>query len=309
MIRLSFVVCGGLCVSVCVGLLILGSSAVSAARSCDFSLREPKVTLAHLRGALHVVNGAVDDPSHKLALAGRGRKTKDAIPVFLVRQSEAHGMVAHVRSGCRAILVGSHEFETAFSRLSKGQVLIENRQVEMLALLLLHELGHIVLGHHGAFIPSSNKPTLNLTMTASKAREDAADAFATRVLREEFEAMGSGKAFVPAAMLTVFLANLSLTISTQNTLNCFGCRVLGSPDIFWDHSHSHENLEYRLLKMNHAIVPTQTSKRLLDDFERQRATNSKGGIQVIGPDGKRRTVTPESEEYKIFKGLIDGLEK
>ncbi len=173
----------------------------------------------------------------------------------------------------------------------------------MLALLLLHELGHIHFGHYGGFIPSDQATALNLNPTASKEREEDADAFAAGILRDEIDSMGRGEAYTPGVMAIIFVSSLSFVISTQASLDCFGCRVLGSPDIFWDHSQSHENLEFRLLKMNHAIAPSETSQQLLDDYERARDGGSRGSLRIITPEGSMRLVEPSSEN------LIGDLEK
>lgn len=68
----------------------------------------------------------------------------------------------------------------------------------------------------------------------------------------------------------MFLSSLSFVVSSEATLDCFGCRSLGDPRIFWDHGQSHPNLEYRLLLINHAISATAESQALLDSYEKAR---------------------------------------
>lgn len=281
----------------------------ASAQECSFESRLIEPTETHLTDAIEIVNGLVGDPELRLELATDGQVQGSDIPVFPVRPADANGMVAHVRQGCRAILIGTQEFETTFPKLAEGNVLIEDHEKEMLALLLLHELGHIHLGHYGGFIPSDQAPALNLNPTASKEREEEADAFAAGILRDEIDAMGTGEAYIPGVMAITFVSSLSFVISTQASLDCFGCRVLGSPDIFWDHSQSHENLEYRLLKMNHAIAPSETSQQLLDDYERARGESSRGSLRIITPDGGMRLVDPGSEEFEVFEKLIGDLEQ
>lgn len=281
----------------------------SPAQDCSFESRLIEPTETQLTDAIKIVNGLVGDPELRLELAKDGEVQGSEIPVFAVKPSDANGMVAHVRQGCRAILIGTQEFEESFPKLAEGNVLIEGHEKEMLALLLLHELGHIHLGHYGGFIPSAQAPALNLNPTASKEREEDADAFAAGILRDEIAAMDKGEAFIPGVVAITFVSNLSFVISTQASLDCFGCRVLGSPDIFWDHSQSHENLEYRLLKMNHAIAPNDTSQQLLDDYERARDESGRGNMRIVTPDGGNRLVEPGSEEFEVFEKLIGDLEE
>lgn len=281
----------------------------ASALGCSFESRLIEPTKTQLRDAIAIVNRIVDDQNLKMTLAGDGGQQEGTIPVFAVKPSDANRMVAHVRQGCRAILIGTQEFETTFSKLADGNELLENNEKEMLALLLMHELGHIHLGHYGGFIPTDQPPALNLNLTASKRREEDADAFAAGILRREIAAIDKGEAYFPSLMVITFVSKLSLVISTQAMFDCFGCRVLGSPDIFWDHSQSHENLEYRLLKMSHAIAPSETSQQLLDDYENARDESSRGSLRIFTPNGGMRRVEPGSEEFQEFEKLLSDLEK
>lgn len=273
----------------------------ASAQECAFETRLTKSTHEQLSGAIAIVNGLVDDRELRLKLAGDGERHGSEIPVFAVKPSDANGMVAHVRQGCRAILIGTQEFETTFPKLAEGNVLLEDHEKEMLTLLLLHELGHIHLDHYGGFIPPEQAPALNLNPTASKEREEDADAFAAGILRDEIAAIGTGEAYFPGIMAITFVSSLSFVVSTEASLEKFGCRVLGCRDIFWDHSQSHENLEYRLLKMNHAIAPSETSQQLLEDYERTRDESSGGSLRIITPDGGMRLIEPVSEEAEVFE--------
>lgn len=298
-------------ISVPVAFLIWAAHTVipASAQGCSFDTRLIQPTKSQLVDAIETVNGLVGDSELRLELAKDGQAQGSEIPVFAVKPSDANRMVAHVRQGCRAILIGTQEFEESFAQLAEDNVLIEDHEKEMLTLLLLHELGHIHLGHYGAFIPSTQAPALNLRPTASKEREEDADAFAAGILRDEIATMGTGEAYIPGLMVITFVSSLSFVISTEASLDCFGCRVLGSPDIFWDHSQSHENLEYRLLKMNHAIAPSEISQQLLDDYEHARDGSSRGRLRIVTPDGGTRLVEPDSEEFEVFENLISDLEQ
>lgn len=289
-------------------LILALSGQPAEAQDCNFSLRNPTASFGPLHEAIAIVNATVDDPEHILSLVDESGPEPNKIPVFDVRSRDSRGLVARVQRGCRAILIGGAEFDQQFARLAGQDSLIDGNKTEMLALLLLHELGHIKHGHYGPFLPRSGRPGYNLEASTSKTLENEADMFVVDVLSKEIQALGTGDANLPAVMVALFVSKLSLHISVQAALDCFGCRPLGSREIFWDHSMSHENLEYRLLKMNHELAPSATSQRLIDDFENLRTKNSRGGLRIIvGPNGESRDIAPGTEEYEVFQNLMDDL--
>lgn len=255
-----------------VSLLVCGSSAASA--GCFEGQRDDKPFLELLDQAIDQVNSILPDIETPLARLNQHDAVNDnlqVVPVTSVRTSRANGMVAQVPEGCREIIVGGNEFNNAYKSAFPNDSLLSGDEVHLLSLLLLHELGHIKAGHHGAFVPiDDGAPILNIDVNTSKEYEREADTFVSSVLRRHAVLAQTGEANFNALWIIIFLSKLSFEISARASIDCFGCRPLGSPDIFWDHSQSHENLEYRLLQINHTIAATETSLELLSDFERNR---------------------------------------
>ena len=252
--------------------LLLLSPTTKAA--CFDKLRDDVSILELLVAAIDQVNTLLPATARPLALLNKQpvvQHDDKVIPVTSVRPSRAQGMVAQVPPGCREIVIGGAEFFEAYQSAAPDDSLLVGDEVHMLSLLFLHEMGHINAGHHGAFVPNTNQePILNLDSNLSKEYEREADAFVSAVLARHATLAQTGEADFGALWLITFLGKLSFDISARAAIDCFGCRPLGSPDIFWDHSQSHENLEYRLLTINHAISPSDTSLELITSFERER---------------------------------------
>jgi len=258
--------------SLLLSVLILFGSTANAA--CYDRLRDSDDILELLVAAIDQVNALLPETAKPLALLNKTpqiRDSADVIPVSSVRSSRTQGMVAQVPPGCREIVIGGSEFFDAYQSAVLEESLLVGDEVHMLSLLLLHEMGHIDAGHHGAFLPVVNQDSvLNIDHNLSKEYEREADAFVSTVLGRHAALAQTGEADFGALWLIVFLGKLSFDISGRASIDCFGCRPLGSPDIFWDHSQSHENLEYRVLTINHAISPSDTSHQLLSAFETER---------------------------------------
>jgi hypothetical protein len=94
-------------------------------------------------------------------------------------------------------------------------------------------------------------------------------------------------------------------VSGRASIDNFGGRVLGDPAIFWDHSRSHPNFEYRLLKINHAISPSETSQALFENYE---AARQRSGRSIkIQQNGETITYGEDSEEFRKLEELMRSL--
>jgi hypothetical protein len=255
--------------------------AVCGAKAQDCTVAERNVadSLTEVGAAIDAINRAVERADLALFLANDGRAGA-GIPVVVATPVDAQGTVARVPIGCRVIVIGGAELDRAISPLVDAGDLSTDDRRPLLILLLLHELGHIAAGDYGMFIDSADtaqQSLPNLNPTQSKEKEETADDFAAATIRAEFDAMSTGDAVLPVAMVSVLLSKLAFVTSARASINCFGCRPLGSPDIFWDHGLSHPNTEYRLLRMNNAVAPDIFSKQLLADFEHARNLNAGRG--------------------------------
>ena len=238
-----------------------------------------------LNKAIILVNELVDDDTLHLALLNLDEsilENENTIPVSAVTYNRSNGIVAQVPIGCREIIFGNTEFEEQVEQAKFESQALYGNEENMLAILLLHELGHVEAGHHGEFVSIDKKAAVvNLDENQVKERERLADQFIVRYLKPQAQLAEKGEADFDALFLITFLAQLSFEVSGQASIDYFGERVLNGRRIFWDHSYTHENLEYRLLKINHAINPTDVSKQLLSEYEKSRDNSKTGGRPVF----------------------------
>jgi len=143
--------------------------------------------------------------------------------------------------------------------------------------------------------------------TDSKKREQEADDFVANVLSDHVARIDEGSAETSALEIVILISKLSFEFSGEDATERFGCRVLSCQEVFWDHGRSHENLQYRLLRMSHQISPSETSEFLLEDFDRQRSEKSAKGTWIIRPNGERRYIETGSEEFELFDELLRTL--
>lgn len=259
--------------------LALVLDAGSAGAACDFAPRNTEPANTRIQRAIDIVNEAVRDPQFTLYFSKTvGENTnRDGIPVHHIRPDAARPVVAEVPAGCRAIVISGVHFDRNFAILSEDNVLLQDKQISMLVFLLLHEVGHIANRHYGAFLPATADAVTNNDENEAKARERQADDYVATILKREFDRLGNGNPpianydlYFGSTDTILFLSSLSFVVSSEATLDCFGCRALGDPRIFWDHGQSHPNLEYRLLLINNAISATPESQALLDNYEKAR---------------------------------------
>lgn len=79
------------------------------------------------------------------------------------------------------------------------------------------------------------------------------------------------------------LTKLSWNMQANRSLDHFGASVVGSPDVFFDKNLSHPNLHWRVLRMNHLIQETATSRELLDDFKEARSRGANPEPLYVAP--------------------------
>jgi hypothetical protein len=260
--------------------------------------------------AISTVNAMLHDPELTMRLANpipRRKNAEGAVPVYVVPVEDSAGVVVRVPEECRCIVIGGNEFEANFEKLAAEGALLAGHEVEMLSFLLLHEMGHISLGHYGQFLPDPTVGSLNLDENETKVREDAADAFGADALRAEMGKLDGGTPVMAAMNVIMFVQSLSFVVSGRASIENFGGRVLGDPAIFWDHSRSHPNFEYRLLEINNAISPSDTSKALLEDYEAAR--QSSGRSITIWQGGEPTTYGEDSKEFRKLEDLLKPLPK
>ena len=271
--------------------LFTGASHAQSATPLDQSVE----TRALAERSVAMVNRLVADDGIALSLGGAER---DAIPVYLVRDRT----LARVPQGCRCVEIGGQGVRQMEAQIAHSTLSAEDA-AKLLAIILIHEIGHIRNGDHGAFLRRDGQVFLNNARNPDKDKEIAADDYVIEKLKVDPDIVDDTS--LSRMELGVAISLYLFDLSTQNSRDCFAGRVLGSPCIFWDHSQSHPNFEYRLLRINHALIGSPVSKQLLEDFEQGRVRS--GSLVIVGPDGERRTIKEGDEDYEEWKSVLEQL--
>lgn len=144
---------------------------------------------------------------------------------------------------------------------------------DLLAYMLLHEVGHLVHGDSPERVETraspNNRPGFNLDATAQKDREVAADRYAAGAIAAAMADRGTDRG-IAATKIALTLSQLSWNLAAHRLLDNFGGTGLHRPSLFQDAGLSHPNLEWRILSVNDAISSTAASHKLLTDFESAR---------------------------------------
>jgi hypothetical protein len=148
----------------------------------------------------------------------------------------------------------------------------------LLAYMLLHEMGHITHGdvvgaEDAAQSTATGTSKFNLDSTAQKAREVAADGFAAHAIGDGEREKGSDRGLA-ATELGTTLAELSWNLGAHRSLDNFGATALHEPAVFYDAGLSHPNLEWRILSVNAEISGSPSALELLHQFEEGRKPRS-----------------------------------
>lgn len=189
---------------------------------------------------------------------------KEGIPVYLVGLANlTWSDMLFVPEDERAVIIGQPQLEVFCARYVKR---VEDRPL-LLALFLLHELGHIHHGEDGSYTGSDSRG-LNLDLTDQKRKEEAADEFAVGQIREGMKVGQPTERFVASCTVGNSLGMLSFNVNTSALLKDFGGR---SRSRYWDAGYTHPNFERRLLVMEHLLAPTTASAALLEQFDEERS--------------------------------------
>ncbi|MFK4531987.1 hypothetical protein ABIA00_000170 [Bradyrhizobium ottawaense] len=208
------------------------------------------------------------------SLKDREARSPNDILVFNVATTAKPFVIQVPFQSCRCIFVQEAAFRKSVDRYARNsKKTSEIDPSELLAFMLLHEVGHQESGHPGFMDQES--PDLNFDDNEIKARERAADEFAAKALVTASKDGGRVDAFLAAMKLEMALSKVSFNLSGLRIVDHFGGSTLCSKDLFADKGVSHPNFELRILVVNDIISGTATSRQLLTDFERCRPTGSR----------------------------------
>jgi hypothetical protein len=208
---------------------------------------------------------AILDPALKSRLETTSRTPgpgEEAVPVFQVHGAfVSDGDVALIAGG-RCLFVNPDwqgQLSPFFGKNTPGTLDLE--PADALAIILLHEVGHI---QKGGLPQSPPIDTLLASLGPGKQEEMRADAFAAGQIAAAFKRKWDRG--MAAFRLTQALSQISWNLQAHRMLNNFGATSLRLSKVFSETGYSHPNLELRFLVINYLVNPSKLQLDLLTSF-------------------------------------------
>jgi hypothetical protein len=201
-----------------------------------------------------------------------------SLTVYLVvSRGVSAGNAVGVPRNCRCVFVQVEAFRRWIAGHSTGTARLTLDEADVLAFMLLHELGHLRQFEHVVDFDRGELVALNVEPSLDKAREERADEFAANLVRSGLSAGKPMDVALTAGAISVALSSLSWNLQASRSLDEFGSAALGTPSAFFDVGYSHPNLGWRVLRVNDLIQQSALSRQLLEGFEaaRGRGANPK----------------------------------
>jgi hypothetical protein len=194
--------------------------------------------------------------------------------VYLVQSSKRNFVIQVPFRSCNCIFLQEEAFRENLSRYStKLRQMMKIDERHMLAFMILHEVGHVEMGHPGHF--DDDPSTYNYADTEQKQKERAADEFAVKALIAAADNKKAFSGFMSSMNVQLAITKASWNLMALRLLDGFGGSVLCSKFLFADKGASHPNYELRVLTVNDIIAKTTESGELLRAFEACRAPSAK----------------------------------
>ncbi|MER9758277.1 hypothetical protein NKJ46_34010 [Mesorhizobium sp. M0166] len=195
------------------------------------------------------------------------------VPVYLISPESVSAVYSiMVPNNCGCVFIQPKALEAWIARYSTSVPhMLSVTPSDIVAFMLLHELGHVEHSDPGEFEAAKDPNSLNLDETEQKTREEQADNFALDLLTAASTDMDSLDGWLEAQSMQLALANLSWNLSAIRLLDNFGASVLCSRAVFQDAGYSHPNFELRMLYANDRLTKSPESHQLFASFEACRA--------------------------------------
>ena len=218
---------------------------------------------------------AILDPALKSRLVTTSQTAEfgeETILVFDVHGSfVSDGDVAFIAGG-RCVFVNRDwrdQLASLFGQDVTGTLDLE--VTDALAIILLHEVGHI----QGGGLPHSQPiATLLASLGPGKQEEMRADSFAAGQIAAAFNRKWDPG--MAAFRVAQALSKISWNLQADRMLNNFGATSLRLSRVFNETGYSHPNLELRFLVINYLVNPSEPQLDLLTSFLDSRS--APGGI-------------------------------
>lgn len=209
-----------------------------------------------------------------------------AIPVYLVR-SDTLGLGSNEIAnspgeGC--ILINADAIRRYTNQLKGyGNASLDLRLDESLALILLHETGHV---HYrdddtrsaGGYI---SLQIIDQLSSRTQNKELRADFFATSQIHKALttkvgRSPASVDRFVAGTTLSMVCNDISWNLSSERMLGHFAADALHYRKLYQDRGYTHPNIELRFLIINYKLHSNPAARKLLQDFITWRTHKSNG---------------------------------
>lgn len=203
---------------------------------------------------------------------GSQERVRELVPVYSVASPDtSRSTPAVVPLGCRCVFVDTTALAVwLLAQSSNPDTQLALTDEYVLAFMLLHEVAHIQNGDASGSYENGSFSILNTSASYAKAREEKADEFAARLIRDLIMAKKIDKATQNANWIAMQLTILSWNMQAYRTIEEFGAWVVGKPSVYFDPNYDHPNLAWRILNANHLIQNNENTKALLDAFDEAR---------------------------------------
>jgi hypothetical protein len=261
-----------------------------------YGYSEPPRYRVVVEKAVALVN-AVRNPTLGLPLTPGWRAAQPAaIPVYLVAgPGIGNQEIAFVPRGQRLIFVSDRGLARLKSRFDGyGSAGFSYQLHEPLALVLLHETGHLYHGDRHQNRGGAPFSLADLQKPSSQVQdpEVRADLFAVSQIRNALKPRTPPTRFSAGLELGLFLPKAAWNLASQRLLGHFGGTTLHVPELFRN-GNSHLNFELRFLIMEYALHRSQEARTLLTDFLQHQALADQKArrsppLYQAPPPGRRR---------------------
>lgn len=194
------------------------------------------------------------------------------VVVHLARLPLKAASIAEVPPGRRCIFVSPDLLDFAAMFGGDGGRGIAVDPVQTLALVLLHESGHVVYGDAtGGFAPQ-NLTMKDITLPADLAssREVRADLFAGDRINDAFQDKKDSARFAAATDFILFLGGPAFNLLARRILDNMGASSLAPQLVFADESEQHASMELRVLLVSYQAAPVRSAAEVIASFLRGR---------------------------------------
>lgn len=249
-------------------------SSTSTSPIQKYKLVESQLSRPFVSDAISVCNAIFqDDVEFRFRPSWEETRESNEVPVFLVwPYNLAEAEMIFIPKGEHFVIINEVSLRKFLNAAAN-----ETDHRGVVAAMLLHEAGHIVNHDTGSNTGSEafSLGDLNNDNTSQKKRELLADKFAATQIRIGMQDIKNIERSFACRKMALNLSGFNFRLQSQWLLNNFGDMT---PKRYWDHGYSHPNYQLRSMIIMHEIMPTDASRKLIEEFEENRDRLAKPNI-------------------------------